>query len=174
MPDDMEEYGFLDDQDETRPQDENKSFVELRKHANKLEKENKAAAAELEALRSFKAEYDGKLRQETVNATFTELGLNPTHAKFWALENPETEPAKESVAKWAVDNGFAQEESFSSKPTAETGFTPTVLPEGSSIDAKVYTQDEIMELYRTDPDKVKALYNRGRLKLEKLPGSAAL
>ena len=170
MPDDMEDFDFLgeDTPSETTPTDENSAFKQLRRHANKLEKEQKATLAELEELRAFKTEVSTQKRQADVNEAFTALGLNPTFSKFWALENPEAEPQKEGIAKWAVDNGFAQADQFADKPTAEAGFTPTVAPEGSAPGLSVLTDKEATDLAFSDPERFVQLRAQGRIQLSKL------
>src|SRR5882672_9604527 len=137
--------------EEEAPQEQDSNPVkQLRTHADKLEKQLKKANAENEELRQFKDEFNNKQRAEKVSAVFTELGLNPTHARFWQLENPETEPDATTVGKWAVDNGFAQ----ATEETPTTGgFTPTTTPEGIAPSGKRFTLDEWLNISASNPDE---------------------
>ena len=147
-------------EDEAPQEQDSNPVKQLRTHADKLEKQLKARDKELEELRSFRDEFNNKQRTEKVSSVFTELGLNPTHAKFWQLENPETEPDATTVGKWAVDNGFAQ----ATEEAVETGgFTPTTTPEGVAPSGKRYTLDEWLNISVTNPAEGERILKQGRV-----------
>lgn len=137
---------------------------QLRRHANKLEKDLKAAQADNEELRAFRDDFNNKQKTEKVKAVFEKLELNPTFSRFWQLENPEAEPEEATVAKWAVDNGFAQ---ATEEPTTDvaTGFTPTTTPEGTPPGAKRLTRAEWLELSARDPAAGQVAFQKGRVDL---------
>ena len=159
----MDDLSFgLDEDDEPQetPPEESQPFKELRKHARSLEKE-------LKELRGFKEAYDREKAEQATASVFSELELDPSRARWFKADNPDAEITKDTVKKWAVSAGFLQAEDAES----EKGFVPTVLP-GASLDAHEYTSEEFTELYLKDPDRARTLYERGRINLDKLPGSA--
>jgi len=149
-------------EEEPEPQADSNPVKQLRTHADKLEKQLKARDKELEELRSFRDEFNNKQRTEKVGSVFEELGLNPVHAKFWQLENPEAEPDATTVGKWAIENGFAQA-TEESEVKETTGFTPTLTPEGSAPRGKRYTLDEWLNLSVSDPDEGARVLAQGRV-----------
>jgi hypothetical protein len=157
-----DEDDFFGDADgETEKTPDSNPVRDLRKHANKLEKDLKAAQAELEPLRQFKAEADQKAKAETVGTIFTKLGLNPAQAKLYELAMPEAEPSEETVGKWAVEYGLAT--SDESVPDT-TGFTPTTTPEGAPPGSKRLTGKEMLEeALRGDPLAAQAAFLKGRV-----------
>jgi hypothetical protein len=161
----QDEDDLFGDIEEEAPQvQENKSFKDLRRHANKLEKDLSSSQAELEELRQFRDDFNNRQRQEQVGKVFTELGLNTAHVKFWQLENPEAEPDQAAISKWAVENGFAQETGEAPAPTTG-GFTPTTTPEGVPPGGKRYTRDEWLNISVEDPGLGQRLLQQGRVNL---------
>jgi len=163
----MDENDLFDDvEEETETQQDSGPMKQLRGHANKLEKTLKAKDTELEELRTFKAEYEKTQRTSSVQKVFTDLNLNAAAAKFWNLENPDSEPSAETVGKWAVENGFAQ---VTDEPADQgIGFTPTTTSEGFAPGTKTYEGDEARKLLKDDPAKAMKLLETGRLRLDKV------
>ncbi len=157
---DEDPFDFGVEEEPAQEQDSN-PVKQLRTHADKLEKQLKARDKELEELRTFRDEFNNKQRTEKVSSVFTELGLNPTHAKFWQLENPEAEPDATTVGKWAVDNGFAQATEGDVEPTQ--GFTPTTTQEGIAPGGKRYTLDEWLNISVTNPAEGERILKQGRV-----------
>ncbi len=136
--------------------------------------DNQAAAAqrklakaekELEELRAFKAEREKVDRQNVVKNTFSELGLQPEWAEFYADE----EVTPESVKQWAVTKKLLQggdEEPEPEAPAPSAGFTPTVIDGGNALGSKVYTFEEYEEVRRADPAKADQLRKAGRVQKE--------
>ncbi len=157
----QDEYLSEFSEEEEAPQEQDSNPVkQLRTHADKLEKQLKARDKELEELRTFRDEFNNKQRTEKVSSVFTELGLNPTHAKFWQLENPEAEPDATTVGKWAVDNGFAQ----ATEDAVETpSFTPTTIPETTAPGGKRFTLDEWLNISVTNPAEGERILKQGRV-----------
>lgn len=166
MQDENDELGFDDDEEETPvAASDSGPMKQLRRHANKLEKDLKARETELEELRSFKAEYETGQRRTKAAEVFSSLELPHSAVKFFFLENPEAEPTTELVSKWAVDNGFAQ---ASGETTDVAGFTPTTTSEGIAPGVKVWEGDEARKLLRDDPARAAKLFETGRLRLDRL------
>jgi hypothetical protein len=160
----QDEDDLFGDVEEEAPQvQENKSFKDLRRHANKLEKDLSSSQAELEELRQFRDDFNNQKKTDELRAVFSELDLNTAHMKFWQLENPDAAPTSEAVGKWAVENGFAQETEEAPAPTG--GFTPTTTPEGVPPGGKRYTRDEWLNLSITDPAAAQRVHQQGRVDL---------
>jgi hypothetical protein len=159
---DEDDFSFDGDVGETEPKQDNNPVRELRKHANKLEKDLKASQAELEELRTFKAAIDQKTKAEQVGSIFTELGLNPAQAKLYELAMPDQEPSKEAVGKWAIEYGLA---SADEEPVPEaTGFTPTTTPEGTPPGSKRLTGKEMLDaVFAGDVAGAQAAFLKGRV-----------
>jgi hypothetical protein len=156
-----EEFDIFGDEKEEAEKPDSNPVRDLRKHANKLEKDLKAAQAELEPLRAFKTEYDAKVKADTVGSIFTNIGLNPAQAKLYELAMPDAEPSEETVRKWAVEYGLATQEE--SEPET-TGFTPTTTPEGAPPGSKRLTGKEMLEeALRGDPLAAQAAFLKGRV-----------
>ena len=154
---------FGDDDVETEKTPDSNPVRDLRKHANKLEKDLKAAQAKLEPLEAFKAEYDAKVKAETVGNIFTKLGLNPAQAKLYELAMPESEPSEETVGKWAVEYGLAASDESVVPDTS--GFTPTTTPEGVPPGTKRLSRDEWLNLSVSDPAAAQRVFQQGRVDL---------
>lgn len=157
-----EEDLFGMEEEEAPVVEDSNPMKQLRRHANKLEKDLKARDTELEDLRKFRDEFNNKARTEKVSAVFTELGLNPVHSRFWQLENPEAEPDAAGISKWAVENGFAQ--ATEETPVAE-GFTPTTSPDATPLGSKRLSRQEWQELAATDPAAAQTAFQKGRVDL---------
>lgn len=162
--DDLFDFG----EEETTPEASQDSgpMKQLRRHANKLEKDLKTAQAENEELRTFRDEFNNAKRTEKAAAVFTELGLNPAHVKFWQLENPEAEIDAVEVGKWAVENGFAQ--ATTEAPDQGSGFTPTTTPDATPPGAKRLTNAEWQQLAASDPAAAQLAFQKGRVDLSEV------
>lgn len=154
---------LLDGEDDTQPEEsDNRSFAELRKAYGRLEKQNKAAASELEELRAFKVEREQQERHQAIAATFTEIGLNPKHAKFYQGEDA----TPEAIKAWAVAEDFLPADGELPEPAAATsGYTPTVITDPKTLGSRNYSVSEWKELARTNPDLAQRLHAEGRVDL---------
>ncbi len=98
-----------DDDDEGQgsggPGNENTSFQELRAHARQLEKAQKAAAKELEELRSFKVQAEAADKLNKARS----LGLTETQAKTF-IKVTEGEVTPEAVQGFRAELGLAAPE----------------------------------------------------------------
>lgn len=171
MPDPLEDLLAGDEVD-----NDNRDTQAATNRANaERRKEQKALDAELSELRAFKLEREQIDRQNAIGKVFTEVGLNPKHGKLYAALHPEGETTTEQVAQFATEYGLVTTEGEAVEvPEVKTGFTPTVINEGTALGSKVYTHDEFIELMRTDQNKAFQLYQAGRVKLDKLPESGGL
>jgi hypothetical protein len=157
-----EDFIFGEEDGETEKTPDSNPVRDLRKHANKLEKDLKASQAELEELRTFKAAADAKVKAETVGSIFTELGLNPAQVKLYELAMPDAEPSKEAVGKWAIEYGLASADEETVPET--TGFTPTTTPEGTPPGSKRMTGREMLEAaINGDTAAAQAAFLKGRV-----------
>ena len=156
------------DEEETTPEASQDSgpMKQLRRHANKLEKDLKSRDTELEELRTFKDEFNNSKRAEKAASVFTELGLNPAHVKFWQLENPDAEVDAVEVGKWAVENGFAQATVEASDQGS--GFTPTTTPDATPPGAKRLTRAEWLALAGSDSAAAQLAFQKGRVDLSEV------
>lgn len=172
MPDwDFDEDGSQD----STGDGESKSFKDLRNHAKKLEREQKAAMQELEELRAFRTQVIEEKREAALSTTFKEVGLPETHAKLFKALNPELEVEKitpESVFEFAKEYGLvAAETPAPEKQEAKpTGFTPVAIGQPPSL--KTYTTEEINALLRAGSyDEVNRAVKEGRVEKEATPWS---
>jgi hypothetical protein len=114
-----------DDEDHGAPKD-NSSFAELRKAYNRAEKERRTFEKEVQELREFREAVTEEKREAALSTAFSEVGLNPAHAKLFKALNPQIEVdniSSEVVAQFAVDYAL----------TAVSGETPQLeekQPEG--------------------------------------------
>jgi len=152
-------FELEDDEEETEPQPDPKQSNQLNAAQRKLAKAEK----ELEELRQFKADQEKATRTNSITETFKEIGLNPKWAKFYQGE----EVTPETIKAWAVAEDFITLEATGSAETAEapTGYTPTVIPEGQTLGAKVFTPAEFKELARSDPGQAQKVFNEGRVNM---------
>lgn len=155
MPD-IEEMLLGDDEDETT-EPKNADWARQRK-------ELKAAQKELEELRAFKAQAEQDRRKDAVAEVFRSIGLKPKHAKFYPTEGDTTE---EAIRIWAISEELL-EDTGDEMPTpasgSPSGFTPTVLSEGTTPGVKRYTREEFEQIFRENPEKGRALLEAGRVK----------
>lgn len=155
-----------DDEDAPEQQPDSKgnaAFAEMRKTNKQLQKE-------LEELRAFKVEQDRVAREQSITSVFSEVGLNPKHAKLYSALNPEGEATPETVAQFASEYGLvtnAGDEVEAPAPQPK-GFTPTIVSEASIPGSKVLSHDEFVELMKTDPNKAFQLHQAGRVRLDSL------
>lgn len=146
MADDLPfEDDDVQDEGDTAPQaDTNKSFADLRKYANRLERDLKKTTAEVEELRTFKSGIVEVQTQQAINSIFTEVGLNPKHADLFKAVNKELSPetvSKEAVAKFAaeyelVTNSGETVEAPEEKPAGFTPVTTGTGPGTQKLDAE--------------------------------------
>ena len=162
---------LLDDDEDEQPEPkretgkDNAAFAQMRKDL-------KAAQKELEEARAFRVEREKADRETAITGVFSEVGLNPKHAKLFAIANPEGEATPELVAQFAAEYGLATNagEAVEAPAPTERGFTPTVINEGQALGSKVYTHDEFAELMKTDQNRAFKAYQDGRVKLDKIEG----
>ena len=152
-----------DEQSESKA---NAAFAQQRKELAALKKE-------AEELRVFKAQREQLDREDTIGSVFTEVGLNPKHAKLYAALNPEGEANAESVAQFAAEYGLVTAEgepvSAPAAPEPQKGFVPTAIPQGQSLGSKMYSHEEFMDLLQKDPDKAMQIHQAGRVELYRSP-----
>lgn len=163
----------LDEEDtESKPTEDSKSFKELRSAYNRLEKQLKTLEPELTDLRAFRADREKVDRETAISGIFQQVGLNPKHAKLYAALNSEGETTAESVAQFAAEYGLLTEEGgqVEAPPAVPAGAAPTVLAETTAPGSKVYSHDEFTEMLNNPATQAKAfqLYQSGRVKLDGL------
>ena len=152
-----------DEDDQTNPQQDSKSkaaFAQMRKDL-------KAAQTEAEEGRAWRAEREKSDRENAITGIFTEVGLNPKHAKLFSALNPEGDPTAETVAQFAAEYGLvttAGEEVEAPEPRSP-GFTPTVISEGQALGAKTYNAAEWLELSRSNQAEAQKVLASGRVDL---------
>lgn len=178
MPDSGTPFGFDPDEDEDTP-NENKSFKELRTAYNRLSKEQKAAAQELDDLRAFKLEASARERQAQTESAFTQAGLNPKHSKLFAALNPEGDVTSERVASFVLEYGLvagdgvagggegAPSDDADSQP-APSGFHPVTT--GNPPPPSFVSGDDITKwLASGDIESVNKAFEAGRVEKEAVP-----
>lgn len=185
---------FLDDyEDETdQPSNDNQNFKQLRDYSKKLERQVNSGAKELEELRKFKQEVEAERRTMSVAQIFKKVGLSEKHAGLFAKLN-DGDVTEDAVIQFATEYELPRTEvpvADEPEPTdtvqsgeireiapAEAGSAPVVqgfapasgaqLPGGKIIT----TVEEAIEVQTTNPAEFARLYQAGRVKLAKLPGS---
>lgn len=147
---------------------DNKNFAELRKAYNKAEKERKVLLAEVESLRTFQAEVKTRVTEDKLNSVFTEVGLNPAHAKLFRALNPEVEVeaiTPEAVATFASEYQLvtiAGAPAEKPEPKAE-GFKP-VAASGGPVGEGILSIEDATKLIREGRyDEAQKLYEAGRV-----------
>jgi len=163
-----------DGDDEGSGVGDNVTIQELRKAYQRQEKAVKAADKELSELREFKAKVVAEQRETAITAAFTEVGLNPAHAKLYRAMNPDLEV--ESITAESVA-GFAAEYSLPTETTgtvpdapepAKSGYRPVTT--GSAAPLARLTQEDIDRLMREgDFETVNKAYAEGRVEKESVP-----
>jgi hypothetical protein len=137
--------------------------------ANKPKTDNQLQAAqrklnkaeqELEELRAWRAEREGKDRTESIGTVFKELNLNPKHAKFYP---PDAEVTEDAVRAWAVTEEFLNVEEGGEPASDRGGFTPTVINESQALGSKQYSVQEWREIAMRNPAEGQQLLQRGRV-----------
>ena len=183
---------FLEDEDETNQPDlENQNFKQLRDYAKKLERQVSSASKELEQLRQFQAEVQAEKRAATVAQVFKKVGLSEKHAGLFAKINADAELTEEAVIAFASEydqprqevqapEGEASVEEISSgnivelnpaeAQPAKTGFAPA-QPAGVPSGTIITSYEEAVKLQTSNPAEFARLFQAGRVKLDKLPGS---
>ena len=151
---------FLDDEDDTSAEESSNkadaAFAKQRKQIDRLEKE-------LAELRAFKAERDKTDRETSIGGMFTQVGLNPKHARLYAALNPEGDATPEQVAAFAAEFGLVTAEGEQpATPTPEPGFTPAVIG-GQPLSAGVLSAADWRQVALTDPTRAQRLLAEGRV-----------
>jgi len=164
----MAEFDFVDDETPDTPEQPNpedsKPFQDLRKHTRGLEKEVKE-------LRAFKEAVEAEKRQAASAEVFTGLGIDPARASWFKADNPEADPTRDAVASWAAAAGLIE---AAGEPASE-GYAPTVVTDSSAVGMAVITDpDEATKLFNEDPIRYMQLREKGRIKLERMPGNLQL
>ena len=154
-----------DDEDDSQSDDkpEAKPNNQLSAAQRKLAKAEK----ELEELRAFRAERVKSDRENSITKVFSEVGLDPRHARLFAALNPEGEATAELVATFANEYGLVATtgEEVEAPAAPERGFTPTVIAEGQALGAKVYSVAEWRQLARDDPAQAEKVFDAKRVNL---------
>ena len=146
---------LLDDEEETPAPPDNASAAQTR-----LDREKAKLKKEVEDLRGWKAEREKTDRAASVAETFKDIGLNPKHAKFYQAEDA----SPEAIKAWAVEEDFLQLGEGEQAPVApSTGFTPTVIPGGLPLGAKMYSPQEWAKASVEDPILGQRLLAEGRV-----------
>jgi hypothetical protein len=162
------------DEGNAAPQaDTNKSFADLRKYANRIERDLKKATAEVEELRTFKDGIVEVQTQTAINSVFTEVGLNPKHADLFKAVNKELSPetvTKDAVAAFAaeyelVTNSGEAVEAPEEKPA---GFTPVTTGTGPGSQ-KLDAEGILEKLRKGDLEGLNADFKAGRVQRESVP-----
>ena len=157
---------LLNDDEDEQPEPkretgkDNAAFAQMRKDL-------KAAQKELEEARAYKVEREKADRETAITSVFSEIGLNPKHAKLFAIANPEGEATPELVSQFAAEYGLAttEGEAVEAPAPTERGFTPTVINEGQALGAKTYSVEEWRQLARDDPAQAEKVFNANRVNL---------
>ena len=165
---DMEDI-LLGDEENPEPEPEPKrdaaAFAQMRR-------ELKAMKQEAEELRAFKAQAEQQARTATVADVFKEVGLKPKHAKFYPTEG---DVSPDAIKAWAVEEAFLEVEEgeeVPAPPKQETGFTPTVIGEGTPLGAKTYSFEEFEQLLQADPTKATRVWKTGLVAKQPAPGGS--
>src|SRR5437763_1971249 len=87
---------------------DNNAMKAIRTELRKLQKQVKAQTPELEELRGYKAQIETQAKTSAAAKVFAELGLSDKQAGLFLKVNPELDPTKESVAKFAMDYGILE------------------------------------------------------------------
>jgi hypothetical protein len=162
-----------DDDEETSGGDASKNFKDLRKFARERDREAKKLAEEVEQLREFQKSVTAERKSQALTGAFTELDLNPAHAKLFEALNPDITPediSKETVAKFAVEYGLATTQAGGEVEATEevVGFKPVTT--GNSLPGKEYTSEEINTLLREGKfSEVDAAVKAGKVKKDPVP-----
>lgn len=122
------------------------------------------AEKELEELRAYKAEQDSRNRSNSVEEALKGLGVPERRAKYYPADADVTADA---VRAWAVEEEFISLGENEAAP-AQSGFTPTVVPEGQSLGGRVWSAAEWRDLARTNPAEAQRLHAEGRVNLAAL------
>jgi hypothetical protein len=156
------------DEDETGTDGEtgaaSKNFTDLRKWANKRDREAKTFEKELEGLRDFKLSVESKQRIEAVKSAFDEVGLNPKHAALFAKLNGENEVTVDTVKAFAAEYELptVQGEQVVTPDPKASGFTPVVT--GATPDPSMLSLEDAQKLIREGKyDEAQKLYESGRI-----------
>jgi hypothetical protein len=151
---------LLGDDEEVEDEAPAKQNNQLAAAQRKLDK----ALKENEELRAYKAERDRADRENSISGIFTEVGLNPKHAKLFSALNPEGDVTAEAVASFARDYALISEDQEIETPEpARQGFTPTAIPEGAPLGAKTYSVEEWRNLAFSNPVEAQKLLERGQV-----------
>lgn len=154
--------------DEDEPQSDSKpaaskdnaAFAQMRKELRDLKKE-------ADELRAFRVDREKADRETAISGVFTEVGLNPKHAKLFTALNPEGDATPELVAKFATEYGLVTNEGEGfemPQPASEhRGFTPTVVEGGSTPAGKTYNREEFDQIMRENPVRGRQLAEAGKV-----------
>ena len=111
--------------------------------------------AEVEELRTYKAESETAKREALIAEAFKEAGVSPKAARLYSALHPDGEPSTADIAAFSEEYGLQRE-----KPT---GYTPTLIQGGHTPVAKKYTRQEMEEIARDNPARARALAEAGRV-----------
>jgi hypothetical protein len=175
MPEPVDDL-FLDNDQDTDDGDEtpvagsedSSTIKEIRSALRRSERARKAESAELQELRSFREEYQEKQRASTVADLFKEASLNPAHAKLFLALNPDGEPTLDAVKAFASENALVTTDGQTVDAPAD-GFVP---PDTGNppVQGKV-TQQELMKIYRENPQRARQLWEKGMVETVDVPWS---
>jgi hypothetical protein len=133
------------------------SFRQLRDHAKTLERQNKAAAKELEELRKFRADFEARERQSKVRRLFNELNVRDGYAKWFPAD---VEPTAEAVAGWIRENADLVGLEVSQEVEQAETFSPVSIgiPPSTRL-----THAQYKDLLNSDPARAIQAVNEGRV-----------
>ncbi len=173
MTDAPNPFEIADDgeKDEDDGKQDTATMAELRKFANRRDRDAKQFEKELTELRTFREERVAQDRESAINKAFTEVGLKPTHAKLFKAVNPTVEVeaiTTEAVAAFAAEYELATGDGVipDAPEQKPEGFSPVVV--GSGAPLGILEGEAALKMAREDPAAFEKLFQAGRVKLETL------
>jgi hypothetical protein len=155
----------VDDENDGASGTDSKNFADLRKYARKMEREAKAAQAQVEELTSFRTEVLAERRTADLDRVFSEVGLSPKHAALFAKVNPDAEVTADAVKSFAAEYELtaATGDPIDAPELQAEGLSPIVRGNGSGAPAQggKMSSREWIALQATDFAKAQALWEKG-------------
>ena len=165
-----------DDDDETgtdgAPGADSKNFADLRRFANKRDREAKQYETELSSLREFKEGVEKEKRASVIEATFKEVGLNPKHADLFSKLNADAEVTVDIVKNFASEYELPTIAGQSVPPVdaPPAGFNP--VTSGSPAPLAKLTMEDINKMLASgDTAAVQDAFKKGLVEKEVAPWS---
>jgi len=134
---------------------------QLRDTLKARDKERKELLAELEELRSFKAEAAHRESVSNAAKVFTAVGLSDKQAELYVKLNPEADVTPEAVREFATAYGLPVSTEEGEQPSHEAPFRPA--EGGVPADGKM-NRDDLNRLYKENPAAAIKALEQGRVR----------